>query len=181
MISDPQRGVKHLLMLYKTLDQGSDAVLIEFLKRGYFTNAPISFDAMSFAMDIASGVTDKRLALITEQAKTSLLGLALNFPMPHLNKAVKGLDLGDSFREHPISDVPTLLLTGTLDGRTYMASQKIATKGLSNLTQVTINNAGHNLFMVSPKVTETIKSFLSGKEITSKSISIDLPDFSPKK
>jgi len=181
MISDPQRGVKHLLMLYKTLAQGSDAVLIEFLKRGYFTKAPISFDAMSFAMDIASGVTDERLALVTEQAKTSLLGLALNFPMPHLNKAVKGLDLGDSFREHPISDVPTLLLTGTLDGRTYMGSQKIATQGLSNLTQVTIKNAGHNLFMVSPQVTNTIKSFLSGKEITTKSISIDLPNFSPKK
>jgi pimeloyl-ACP methyl ester carboxylesterase len=181
MIADPQRGVKHILMLYKTLDQGSDVVLIEFLRRGYFTNSPISFEAMSFAMDVASGITDERLALVTEQAKTSLLGLALNFPMPHLNKAVKGLDLGDSFRKHPISDVPTLLLTGTLDGRTYMASQKIATQGLSNLTQVTINNAGHNLFMVSPEITDTIKSFMSDKEITTKSISIDLPNFAPKK
>jgi pimeloyl-ACP methyl ester carboxylesterase len=181
MISDPQRGVKHLLMLYKTLDQGSDVVLIGFLRRGYFTNTPISFDAMSFAMDVASGITDERLALVTKQEKTSLLGLALNFPMPHLNEAVKGLDLGDSFREYPISDVPTLLLTGTLDGRTYMASQKVATQGLSNLTQVTINNAGHNLFMVSPEVTTTIKSFLSGKEITTTSISVDLPNFAPKK
>jgi pimeloyl-ACP methyl ester carboxylesterase len=177
MIADPQRGIKHLLMLYKTLNQGSDAVLVEILKRGYFTNTPISFDAMSFAMDVASGITDKRLALVNEQAKTSLLGLALNFPMPQLNKAVKGLDLGDNFREAPVSDVPTLLLTGTLDGRTYIASQISATEGLSMLTHVIIKNAGHNLFMVSPDVTKVIKSFLSGKKIKTKSITIDLPKF----
>jgi pimeloyl-ACP methyl ester carboxylesterase len=175
MIADPQRGVKHLLMLYKTLNQGSDAMLVEVLKRGYFSNTPISFDAMSFAMDVASGITDKRLALVNDQAKASLLGLALNFPMPHLNKAVKGLDLGDSFREFPVSDVPTLLLTGTLDGRTYMTSQISATKGLSALTHVIIKNAGHNLFMASPDVTKVIKLFLSGKEVKTKSITIDLP------
>ena len=177
MIADPQRGVKPLLMLYKTLDQGVDVALIEILKRGYFDNKPISFSAMSFAMDIASGITEERLALVNKQAKTSLLGLALNFPMPQLNKAIEGLDLGDSFREDPISDIPTLLLTGTLDGRTYIDSQKSATKGLSKLTQVQINNAGHNLFMVSPKITEIIKSFLNNKKITTKSITIALPEF----
>ena len=177
MIADPQRGVKHLLMLYKTLDQGSDVVLIEFLKRGYFTNTPISFDAMSFAMDIASGITDERLALVNKQAQTSLLGLALNFPMPHLNKAVKDLDLGESFRENPVSDIPTLLLTGTLDGRTYIESQKSATQGLSKLTHVTINNAGHNLLMVSPEVTKVISLFLSGKALKTNSITVALPKF----
>jgi pimeloyl-ACP methyl ester carboxylesterase len=177
MIADPQRGVKHLLMLYKTLDQGVDMALVEILKRGYFNNEPISFNLMSFAMDIASGITEERLAVVHEQAKTSLLGLALNFPMPQLNKAVSELDLGDSFREDPISDIPTLLLTGTLDGRTYMASQKLATQGLSNLTQVQVTNAGHNLFMVSPKVTNVIKLFLSNKEVKTESIFIELPSF----
>lgn len=181
MIADPQRGVKHLLMLYKTLDLGVDTALVEILKRGYFDNKPISFNAMSFAMDIASGITEERLALVNQQAETSLLGLALNFPMPQLNKAVKGLDLGDSFREDPVSDIPTLLLTGTLDGRTYIDSQKSATRGLSNLTQVSVINAGHNLFMVSPEVTEVIKLFLSDREITTQSITIKLPEFSPQK
>ena len=180
MISDPHRGVKHLLMLYKTLDQGIDSVLIGILKRGYFDNKPIAFNAMSFAMDIASGITEKRLALVNKQAQSSLLGLTLNFPMPQLNKAVKGLDLGDSFRQDPISDIPTLLLTGTLDGRTYIDSQEQATQGLLNLTQVKIINAGHNLLMVSPEVTNVIKLFLGDKEITTKTITIDLPDFTPR-
>jgi pimeloyl-ACP methyl ester carboxylesterase len=181
MIADPHRGVKHLLMLYKTLDQGVDIALIELLKRGHFVNKPISFNVMSFAMDIASGITDERLALVNAQAENSLLGLALNFPMPQLNKAVNGLDLGDSFREDPISDVPTLLLTGTLDGRTYIEPQKQATQGFSNLTQVQVINAGHNLFMVSPKVTDIIKLFLNDEEITTQSITIDLPKFAPRK
>lgn len=181
MIADPQRGVRHLLMLYKTLEQGDHIALIEILKRGYFDNKPISFNAMSFAMDIASGISDERLTLVNEQAKTSLLGLALNFPMPQLNKAVKGLDLGDRFREDPVSDIPTLLLTGTLDGRTYIESQKSATKDLSNLTRIQINNAGHNLFMVSPKVTNVMKLFLSDKEISTKSITVNLPEFGPRK
>jgi hypothetical protein len=76
-----------------------------------------------------------------KQAKTSLLGSLLNFPMPHLNEVVDGLDLGDEFRHFPTSDVPTLLLTGTLDGRTYIEAQKEATKVLTNLTQVIVKKA----------------------------------------
>jgi len=177
MISDPRRGVVHLLGLYHQLDAGSDIALLQVLKRGYFNGDKISFDIMSLAMDVASGVTTSRLKQVTEQAKTSLLGTALNFPMPHLNKAIKGLDLGDEFRAYPKSDVPTLLLTGTLDGRTYVDSQTEATKGLSKLTQVKIVNAGHNLFMSSPKVTEVIKSFLNDEEVTTKEITVKLPSF----
>jgi pimeloyl-ACP methyl ester carboxylesterase len=181
MISDPHRGVTKLLMLYKNLDNDLNTTLIELLKRGYFDNQPITYSAMSFAMDIASGITDERLALVSEQAKTSLLGLALNFPMPQLNKAVKGLDLGDNFRQHPMNNIPTLLLTGTLDGRTYINGQKSATRGLSNLTQIKVINGGHNIFMASPKVTKVIKAFLNNEVITTKSITIDLPNFASQK
>jgi pimeloyl-ACP methyl ester carboxylesterase len=131
-------------------------------------------------MDIASGITSKQLAIVNEQAKDSLLGLALNFPMPQLNNAVEGLDLGDEFRKKPVSNVPTLLLTGTLDGRTYPKGQKEATQGLSNLTQITVVNGGHNVFMVSPKVTENIKLFLSGRPIKTNTITIGLPSFANK-
>ena len=132
---------------------------------------------MSFGMDIASGVTEERLAQINQQAPASLVGKMLNFPMPHLNKVIPHLDLGDSFRTNPKSNVPTLLLTGTLDGRTYIQSQYEATSGLSNLTKVTVKNAGHNLFMVSPKITETIKTFLRNEPIQEKEIEFILPPF----
>ncbi|MEW6998735.1 alpha/beta fold hydrolase [Colwelliaceae bacterium BS250] len=177
MIADPQRGVTQLLAIYKSLDQGQDQLIKKMLARGYLNNKPISFNVMAFAMDIASGITDERLIMVNEQAKTSLLGTALNFPMPQLNNVVAGLDLGDDFRAFPVSNVPTLLLTGTLDGRTYINSQNEATQGLSNLSQVTIINGGHNVFMVSPEVTSVIKSFLKEEEIKVTEITIDLPSF----
>ena len=177
MIADPQRFVGYLLKLYKSLDNGSLEVLDSILKRGFFNDNQIGFEAMSFAMDIASGITNERLNIVNQQAKSSLLGLALNFPMPLLDKAVKGLDLGDEFRKKPQSNVPTLLLSGTLDGRTYIDSQYEATEGLTNLTKVTVENAGHNLFMRSPKVTQVIKAFLSNEPIEHTTITVELPDF----
>lgn len=75
------------------------------------------------------------------------------------------------------NDIPTLLLTGTLDGRTYIDSQHAATKGLTKLTKVTVRNAGHNLFMSSVEVTEVIKQFLKNEPVSDKTIIVELPDF----
>ena len=94
-----------------------------------------------------------------------------------MSDAIRGLDLGDEFRQYPHSDVATLLLTGTLDGRTYIKSQQEATQGLTNLTQVIVKNAGHNLFMVSPKVTEAIQQFMNNETIEMTEIVFQLPDF----
>ncbi|MFT6645980.1 MAG: pimeloyl-ACP methyl ester carboxylesterase, partial [Patiriisocius sp.] len=167
------------LALYRELDNGGQATLNEVLKRGYFNDAEIAFDLMPLAMDVASGITAERLKLVNKQAESSLLGLALNFPMPQLNRQISDLDLGDNFRQEVISDVPTLLLTGTLDGRTYIDGQVEATAGLSTLTHVIVENAGHNLFMRSPQVTEVIHNFLQGDKIAAKRIRIGLPDFLP--
>jgi pimeloyl-ACP methyl ester carboxylesterase len=176
-ISDPQRFVPMLLQIYSGIDNGITKMLPSVIERAGLVDPTISFDIMSFGMDVASGVTEERLSLIEQQAPSSLVGKSLNFPMPHLNKVIPNLDLGDDFRSKPKSDIPTLLLSGTLDGRTYVQSQYEATAGLSNLTKVTVKNAGHNLFMVSPKVTETIKVFLSGKPIIDKEIEFTLPPF----
>jgi pimeloyl-ACP methyl ester carboxylesterase len=132
---------------------------------------------MPLTMDVASGISDARLALVREQAKTALLGDYLNFPMPQFNKLFDGIDLGAGFRKNPVSNVPTLLLSGTLDGRTYPASQREALSGMRNLTAVTVVNAGHNLFMTSPDVTEIIQQFMRGEEVTKKEIVIAPPSF----
>lgn len=178
MVADPNRSLSLLLKLYRTLDAGSVELLSAILKRGYFNDHRIRFEAMPFAMDIASGITDERLKLVETQAKTSLLGLALNFPMPQLNKQVPNLDLGDAFRMNPQSAVPTLLISGTLDGRTFLEEQKEAVSGLSHLQTLIVKNAGHNLFMSSPEVTKVILDFLAGRPLSHTTITIELPDFS---
>jgi len=177
MIADPQRGVGKLLTMYAALDNGVTNFLPKIIKRAGFDESQISFNLMSFGMDIASGISSRREKLVNIQSKSSLLGKYLNFPMPQLNQVIDGLDLGDDFRKFPQSDIPTLLLTGTLDGRTYIQAQKEATQGLTNLTHVMVNNAGHNLFMVSPKVTEVIHSFLRDKKLDTLEIEVELPPF----
>ena len=108
---------------------------------------------------------------------TALLGDALNFPMPHLRDAFGSLDLGDEFRIPVSTDVPALLLSATLDGRTYPESQRETIAGFSNVVHVVIENAGHNLFMVSPRVTETILAFMRGETMADARWAIPPPDF----
>jgi len=75
---------------------------------------------MSVALDVVSGITQSRLQKVSQQTQNGLLSDLLNFPMPHLNEVINGLDLGDDFRQPKSSSVQVLLLTGTLDGGTYV-------------------------------------------------------------
>lgn len=178
LIADPQSAAR-LLMLYLAVDAGRTEPLAALIGRFITPGAPETFRLMPLAMDVASGVGSKRLARIEREAKTALLGEYLNYPMPQLRGAL-GLDLGDAFRRTPQSAVPTLLLTGTLDGRTYPAEQDLAVSGLRNLTRVTVVNAGHNLFMLSPEIVETIARFLGGEQIETREIVVEAPSFAPK-
>lgn len=155
-IADLGEYLAWLLQLYKSIDNGKTDVLVSVLQRGMFNDEVIKFRLM----DIASGISEKRLAKVRAQSQSSLLGQALNFPMPQLNMIVPELDLGKQFRKPKTSRVPTLLFTGTLDGRTYIEEQKEAIKHLSNQTHIMVENAGHNLFNSSPKVLKAMKSFM---------------------
>ena len=182
-IADP-KGAALLLGFYRTLDNGDmlsfDNVPSRFLlERLVDAGKPISMGAMSTAMDIASGMTANRKAEISVQAETSLLGSYLNFTY-HFDGMVPELDLGDEFRAKPASDVPVMLLSGTLDGRTYVESQLEAVSELTNVTAVAVKNAGHNLFMSSDEVQEAINRFMEDKPQLKDTITINLPDFAPQ-
>lgn len=177
LIADPQ-SAKFLLWLYKDLDEGAGAQLANVMSQYHRPGEPISFRGMPVVMDIASGVSEDRLASVRQQAIAGVFGDYPNFPMPHLLGAVDDLDLGRKFRASPTSNVPTLLLSGTLDGRTYPESQRQALEGFKNLTIVTVKNAGHNLFMSSPEVTEVIETFMARQPVRKSEITVPLPDFS---
>jgi pimeloyl-ACP methyl ester carboxylesterase len=177
-IADPQ-GAARLLMLYLAVDAGMTEPVAALVGRFVTPGGPESFRLMPLAMDVASGVGAERLARIEKEAETALLGEYLNYPMPQLAGALD-LDLGDDFRKAPVSDVPTLLLIGTLDGRTYPNEQKAAVAGLRNVTTVNVVNAGHNLFMLSPEITATIGDFMRGEKIERGEINVDAPDFAPR-
>lgn len=177
MIADPGRYLTFLIHIYHHLDKGNAELLLQVLQRGIFDAEPISFTLMPLAMDIASGVSAEKLQEINAQAKSALLGQFLNFPMPALNKLDSQLDLGEEFRRKPVADIPTLLFTGTLDGRTYPDGQSDAVSGLRNVTQIKVINAGHNLFTSSPDVLNRMKEFLLGKPVSRQAIQLPLPVF----
>ncbi len=140
------------------------------------TSAAISFKLMPVMMDIASGVSFARRALIDQQAKSSLLGQFLNDTI-YLADVAPSYDLGDAFRENPVSDVPVLLISGTLDGRTYFDSQREAVSKLENRQLVTVINGGHNLFMISPEVSDIIRKFMRGEQVHGREIIVPPPEF----
>ena len=82
MIADPNQYLAMLIQTYWGLDKGNTHMLEGILQRGIFTDEPISFRLMPLAMDVASGITQKRLTVVKSQAEQSLLGENLNFPMP---------------------------------------------------------------------------------------------------
>ncbi|MEM9168165.1 MAG: alpha/beta fold hydrolase [Pseudomonadota bacterium] len=174
MAAGPGRA-RGVFETYDAADAGDYGPFAQIL--GYFLDprAPVSFRAMPLAMDRASGVSTARRALFDEQAPNGLVGAYLNFPMPQLSSELTALDLGPGFRDGPETDVPVLAFSGTLDGRTYPEAAVEATTGLSNVTRVTVENAGHNLFMTSPAVQETIEAFLAGRTIEEPVITVALP------
>lgn len=178
MIADPSSAFM-LLGIYSELSQGKNETLVKILSQYAEPERPISFSGMSAAMDIASGISKPRFKNVMQQIKTGLLADRLNFGLHHFDD-IPGIDLGDSFRKDPKSEVPALVLSGTLDGRTYIESQAEAVAGLSNATIIKVENAGHNLFMSSPEVTQAIQAFMRGEKVEFKVIKVALPSGQPE-
>lgn len=176
MIADPGQYLAMLIHVYLELASGKTELVSNILSRGFFKDEPLNFRLMPLGMDVASGITEKRLATVMQQAESSLLGDFLNFPMPLLNNVDSRLDLGDEFRTDPSNAIPTLLFSGSLDGRTYPEEQKQAVKGLSRLTQIEVKYAGHNLYTASPEVLTRMKAFLAGEKVADTAIELPLPD-----
>lgn len=176
MIADPPTALQ-LLGLVAALDDGDPAPLAAVIGQFHRAGEAISFNPMPFAMDLASGITRAELRRFHREVGDALLGGYLNFPMPQLDRLVPGLDLGDEFRRGPRSAVPVLVLSGTLDGRTYPDSQREAVRGLSNAEITVVVNAGHNLFMASPAVTQRIQAFMRGEPGAARQIVIE--DWAP--
>ena len=125
--------------------------------------------AMLMAMDCASGASPARRRRIAEEARTALLGDAMNFPFPEICRAVDVEDLGEEFRRPVRSAVPALVISGTLDGRTPPANAEQVLEGLPNGIHILVDGAGHGdaLFEGSPEILAAMRAFLRGERIAS--------------
>lgn len=160
MTADPS-GFAAVPRLYLALDNGQYGQIAARLNglRQQF----VSFRGMPEAMDLASGATAARLALTNREAETSLLGDALNFPMPHVMGVRPQIDLGDDFRAPFTSDIPAFFISGTLDGRTYPDEAAEETKGFANRRRLIVENGGHNIYEADKRIADAVVSFFKGE------------------
>jgi len=131
---------------------------------------------MSVIMDAASGATKSRLNLIKDQEEISLFKNVVNFPS---SKKWSIPDLGDDFRRSFSSDIPTLLMSGTLDFNTPPYQAEKLRWGLSNSTHIIVQNAGHEQITRHPKATSTIIKFLLGENVDTITMSYPKLKFIP--
>lgn len=80
-------------------------------------------------------------------------------------------DLGQAFREAVKTDVPTLFLSGTIDGRTSITDAEGVRRGLSRSAHVVVDGAGHNFYTRAPGVLETMKAFHANGTLQSRHLS----------
>lgn len=124
-------------------------------------------NAMSLAMDCASGVSPKRLARIQREIPDSLFGRSMNFRYLAVCPELGVPDLGESFRLPVRSNIPVLCISGEMDVRTPPANAEAVLEGFPNGHHVIISRAGHDddLWVSSPKIAECIIAFFKGQPV----------------
>jgi pimeloyl-ACP methyl ester carboxylesterase len=124
-----------------------------------FRNRPAT-DMLNIAMDCASGATADRVARIRATAGAAVLRDVADFPKPVVCD-VPGLPrLDDAFRSPVVSDVPALLVSGRLDGRTPPENAEEVAAGFANAQILVIDDASHDVFG-RPAVTDAMVAFLA--------------------
>ena len=118
--------------------------------------------AMTYTMHLASGVDEARSRRIEREAATAALGNAINYPFddPDFRALWATTDLGPDFRAPVSTDVPTLFLSGTVDGRTSIPDAEEVRRGFRRSAHVIVDGAGHNFYTSTPAVLARMKAFL---------------------
>jgi pimeloyl-ACP methyl ester carboxylesterase len=118
------------------------------------------WNMMSAAMDCASGQSEEWAERIAREAESALLADAINIPYPEVCAGIPVPDLGDDFRAPGKSDVPVLLISGSVDGRTPPGNAEEVLPGLSKGHHLIVEGSGHDVFMSSRKVGEAMATFM---------------------
>lgn len=128
---------------------------------------------MTFAMDMHSGASPARRQLVAAQMPTTTLGEGINFLLLNWLQDYAFLQLPDVFRTLPENHVDALLLSGTMDGRTYLPSAVETAKAFKQGHFVVLDNAGHNLYMQSPIIGDLVLDFFKGKKLNVSEIKLE--------
>jgi pimeloyl-ACP methyl ester carboxylesterase len=161
--------VQDLPVLFDNLEKRTQLDGIASQLRQIVRQRPIG-TAMTYAMHVASGVSDARAARIQEQIPTAIFGNAINWGVgdEEFVKALGVTDLGDAFRAPFRSSVPVMLMSGTLDGRAGENDARRVGAQFERVSYVTIDGASHDFWFLRTaphRVPEITYTFLRGEPV----------------
>ncbi|HVF90692.1 MAG TPA: alpha/beta fold hydrolase [Blastocatellia bacterium] len=164
--------------LFYTIDKGDYSILARFVEKR-FNQFGQGVNVMTWVMDSSSGATGARWERINKEAKTAILGDAVNFPFPAMSEVLGNPDLGDAYRSPINTRVPTLFFSGTLDNNTPPFQADEVRRTFEKSTHIVVENAGHEDMIVNPQVQQAAVDFLSGRDVSKVKISLPMFKFVP--
>ncbi len=126
----------------------------------------LSWSAAALATTCASYASAERFERIASEAPSSVVGTAADYPLPDVCQ-VPGLPrLSDDVRAPVRSAIPTLFISGTLDGRTPGRNAAAVAAGFEQSQQLVLRGVTHDgLVRASPTLVETVLAFARGEAI----------------
>jgi len=125
-------------------------------------------NAMSHAMDVASGISPGRRKQIAADPAARILG-DINRGYNLIDGLWQVPDLGEDFRADVVSDVPTLLVHGTWDTSTPIENAREVAAGLRNGHLIEVVGGTHgalyNLYEHWPPMHDLVARFLRGDSV----------------
>jgi len=148
---------------------GNFSIPAQIAVRMHTISAP---NAMSNAMDFASGVSDQRRLKIKNDKASKILG-DINYGYSMREGIWNEKDLGDSFRKNVVSNLPILLVHGTWDTSTPIENAYDVLPFLKNGHLIEVKEGTHNalyeLYEHNSSFPRLVVNFIIGKKV-------DFPD-----
>ncbi|CAM2070344.1 Alpha/beta fold hydrolase [Sulfidibacter corallicola] len=122
---------------------------------------------MGLAMDAASWSSPERLNLIGRQRESALLGDAANRSFEVVAAHLGVTPLAEDFRTPVASEVPVLMISGSLDGRTPVSNGEEVLRGLPNGVHLIVENVAHEGSLLAGRLTrDKVLAFMRGEKVT---------------
>ena len=129
--------------------------------------------AVDFTMRCASGASAARREKVRTQLTQTLLGIAVDFPMPEVCDFWGIPELGPDFRAPVASTVPVLFVSGTLDAQTPPSNAKEVLAGFPNGRHLLVDGGAHCLLAFGlPKGRKLAAKFLKGDSVSAARLSM---------
>ena len=122
---------------------------------------------MGLAMDAASWSSPERLNLIGRQRESALLGDAANRSFEVVARHLGVAPLAEAFRMPVVSEVPVLVISGALDGRTPASNAEEVLEGLPNGVHLIVENVAHEGRLLAGRLTrDKVLAFMRREKVT---------------